>query len=239
MAARKLLADRQSQPAKVQTSKVNPFAIEQPGNFGEMIRTGLFPTNTATSDSGLVNTISGLSGTIEFASTQHAYHTVETLPTETTAPASPTVVAKGMVVAFDQASFAGKEALTLNAGDTLTVSDVVRIGKSNWIGGITTGGKKVFVPNAKVPNMRRLEDARRQVADVTFSGNEILAPADLTALRHSIQSIGAEKVVGVSVRLQPPLDVAKRYSEASSQLRLTKIRAALIQLGVQSEVIGE
>jgi hypothetical protein len=203
-----------------------------------MIRTGRFPTGAVTAPASVTKIISGLFGTFEFASDQREYQEQIEIPIKAVTEASPKLIVKVPMTTFDGASFSAKKTQTLNAGDTLIVSDVVRSDNSNWIGGITPEGKKVYVPNATVTNLQHLAAAKRQVADVSFGGGEILAPADLSALQRAIASAGAGHVLGVSIRLQPPAAADKRYANVSSQLRLTIIRSALIELGVQKDIIG-
>lgn len=232
-AARKWLADRQSQPRKTTTSQVNPLAVENAGQFfSTVLSTRIFPTDANKLGETLSTVIPGLSGNLEFSGTQRSDGENAALQSK------PYITARATIDTFDRPSVTGSKLSTLNKGDSFTVSNFLRIDQKNWIEGSFQDGKKIYVPDATVPDLRNLATAKLRVSDVTFGSSDILSPPNFSSLTKTIEEIGAKNVVGVSIRIRPPTNVDKAYGGQSSQLRLTRIRSELSRLGISNALIG-
>jgi hypothetical protein len=231
-AARKWLADRQSQPRKTTTSQVNPLAVENPGQLSTVLSKRVFPTDANKLGETLSTVVPGLSGYLEFSGTQRSDGAISA------AQSKPYITARATIDTFDRPSVTGMKVSTLNKGDSFTVSNYLRIGQKNWIEGSFQDGKKIYVPNATVPDLRHLASAQLRVCDVTFGSSDVLSPPNLSSLTKIVDEVGAKNVVGVSVRVRPPTTVDKTYGSESSQLRLTRIRSELARLGISSALIG-
>lgn len=231
-AARQWLVDREKQPKKTSTSQINPLAVENAGKFTTVINSRLFPVDAKKSGATLATVVPGLSGNLEFAGAQLSNGT------DVATFSNPFVTARTTIDTFDRPSISGTKNLTLNKGDSFTVSNYLRVGQKNWIEASNLDGKKLYIPDATVPDLRNLATAKTRSADVTFGSDDILSPPNFTSLLGTVAELGAKNIVGVSIRIRPPASADKSYAADSSRLRLTRIRSELMGLGIQNALIG-
>ncbi|WMT76316.1 caspase family protein [Bradyrhizobium sp. Ash2021] len=231
-AARQWLVDREKEPKKTSTSQINPLAVENVGKFSTVISSRVFPVDANKSGATLATVVPGLTGNLEFAGAQSSN------VTEAGTFSKPFVTARATISTFDRPSLSGTKNLTLNKGDSFTVSNFLRVGQTNWIEASSLDGKTLYIPDAAVPDLRNLAAAKTRTADVTFGSGDILSPPNFAALSSTVSELGAKNIVGVSIRIRPPSAADQSYAAESSRLRLTRIRSQLMGLGIQNTLIG-
>jgi Caspase domain len=230
LAAHQWLKDHETTALAPPSTKINPIAIEAPESFGPTLNTGRLQVVALASAKPI---LPGLTGSLAIASAQ-----VETAATPSTWP---TAEGPSIVVQEPTNSYSGvlgfKVSRVLNQGDQLKVRNAFSVRDQNWLEAVTRDGQVVYLGDIQVPDLGDLTSFQSRIT-IPFRGDDVLAPFDAAGVRDAIAAMGAQRVVGVAIRLKPSSETMTDYIRTTSELRLVRLIAAVGDAGVDRDLIA-